>query len=146
MELLYKYIVCMAVIFLLGLSLRTKPRVSLLAGIGGAVGYIVYLLCPSAPLGFLFSSLTLALLGEIFARLCRIPSSIFMVLGIFPLVPGTGLYETMAHAFLGDYAQALKAGGDAIIGIALMAVAFAFVTVSFRIFAPIKRRKGNAAK
>lgn len=140
----YKYVVCLVVIFLVGLSLRTKPLVSLLAGAGGAVGYVVYLLCPTAPLGFLFSSLTLALLGEIFARLCKVPSSIFMVLGIYPLVPGIALYKTMAHAFSGDYAQALQTGADALIGIALMAVSFAFVTVAFRIFTPAKAREKQA--
>ncbi|MBE7010038.1 MAG: threonine/serine exporter [Ruminococcaceae bacterium] len=132
---IYKYIVCLVVIFLVGLSLRTKPMVSFIAGACGAVGYVVYLLCPTPPLGFLLSSLVLALLGEIFARVCKVPSSIFMVLGIYPLVPGIALYKTMAHAFSGDYSQALQTGADALIGIALMAVSFAFVTVSFRIIA-----------
>lgn len=137
----YKYVVCLVVIFLVGLSLRTKPLVSLLAGASGAVGYVVYLLCPTAPLGFLFSSLTLAVLGEILARVCKAPSSIFMVLGIYPLVPGIALYKTMAHAFSGDYGQALQTGADALIGIVLMAVAFAFVTVTFRILTPAKTKQ-----
>jgi len=138
---IYKYIVCLVVIFLVGLSLRTKPMVSFIAGACGAVGYVVYLLCPTAPLGFLFSSLTLAVLGEILARVCKAPSSIFMVLGIYPLVPGIALYKTMAHAFSGDYGQALQTGADALIGIVLMAVAFAFVTVTFRILTPAKTKQ-----
>jgi len=145
MEYIYKYIVCMVVIFLVGLSLRAKPLDSFLAGVGGALGYIVYLLSPTAPLGYLFSSLTLAVWAEVFARILKIPSSIFMILGIYPLVPGIALYQTMAHAFRGDYAQALQTGGDALIGIALMAVSFAFVAVSFRIVSPtnkeIKKKK-----
>lgn len=133
MEYVYHYLACLLVIFFVGLSLKAKPWVSLLGGAGGAVGYLVYLLCANQQLGFLCGTLVLAFLSELFARICKMPSSIFMILGIYPLVPGIALYQTVAYAFRGEYLKALEQGGDALVSIALMAVAIAFATVVFRI-------------
>ncbi len=140
MAYIYYFAVCMAVIFFVGLSLRAKPWVSLLGGAAGAVGYLVYMLCDEQKIGFFLSALVLALLSEILARLCKMPASIFLVLGIFPLVPGSALYHMMAHAVQGNYRMALHYGGDAVVSIVLMAVAIALVPTIFRILIGNKNR------
>ena len=141
MNYLYHYFACLLVIFFVGLSLKAKPWVSLLGGVLGGVGYLVYLLCSTPQLGFLCGTLVLALLAEIFARICKMPSSIFMILGIYPLVPGIALYQTIAFAFRGEYAKAMEKGGYALVSIALMAVAIAFVTVVFRVISRARKEK-----
>lgn len=123
----------MAVSFLVGLSLKARPVISLIGAVLGGVSYLVYLLCPTIQLGFLAGTLVLALLAEIFARICKIPASLILILGIYPFVPGSGIYQAVLSAVRGAYGQALKQGGDALICIALMAVSIAFVTVTFRI-------------
>ncbi|MGN1059047.1 MAG: threonine/serine exporter family protein, partial [Clostridia bacterium] len=82
MSYLYQYIVCIVVIFFVGLSLRTKPWISLLGGLAGGIGYLVYLLCPVPKIGFLLSALVITLFSELLARLCKMPANNFLVLGI----------------------------------------------------------------
>ena len=140
MTYLYYYFVCFIVIFFVGLSLRAKPWVSFLGGVAGALGYLVYLLCQEPKVGFFLSALVLTLLSELLARLCKMPASVFLVLGIFPLVPGSALYKMMAFAVQGEYRKALSSGGEALVSIVLMTVAIAFVPTVFRILFP-KRKK-----
>ncbi len=143
MEYVYQYLVCLVVIFFVGLSLRAKPWVSLLGGVSGAVGYLVYLLCSDPRLGFLLSALVLTLLSELLARICKMPASIFLVLGIFPLVPGSALYKMMAYAVQGEYRLALQFGGEAFVFIVLMTVAIALVPTVFRILFSGRRKKSS---
>ena len=133
MSYLYQYIVCVIVIFFVGLSLRSKPLISLLGGLAGGVGYVVCLLVPVPQLGYLLSALVLTLLSETLARLCKMPANIFLVLGIYPLVPGSALYKTMAYAVQGNYQEALKHGSEALVCIVLMTVAIALIPTIFRI-------------
>ncbi len=143
MEYVYQYLVCLVVIFFVGLSLRAKPWVSLLGGASGAVGYLVYLLCGEPRLGFLLSALVLTLLSELLARLCKMPASIFLVLGIFPLVPGSALYKMMAYAVQSEYRLAVQYGGEAFVSIVLMTVAIALVPTVFRILLSGRRKKSS---
>ena len=65
----------------------------------------------------------------------RCPVTIFMVAGLFPLVPGAGIYYTGYHLFMSDNSQALLKGLETIkiavaialgIGIVLSLPAFFF--------------------
>ena len=42
-----------------------------------------------------------SLLSEMFARLYKAPATIFVIVGCFPLVPGSGIYYTMLYAVQG---------------------------------------------
>lgn len=135
---LYQYIICTIVIFFVGLSLNAKPKIALIAGAAGAVGYVVYLLCPEAKIGYFLSALVLTLLSELLARLCKLPANNFLVLGIYPLVPGIALFRTTAYAVRGDYQMFLECGSEALVCIILMTVAIALIPTVFRIIS-----KGN---
>ena len=143
MTYLYHYLVCLVVIFFVGLSLRTKPWVSLLGAVGGAIGYLVYLFCSEPKVGVLLSAFVLAVLSEVLARICKMPASIFLVLGIFPLVPGSDLYQMMAYGVQGDFAAAITHGGEAFVSIVLMAVAIAFVPAVFKVLFSNKKPQKN---
>ncbi len=133
MEYLYQFLACLVVIFFVARALHTNLKIGVIAACVGAVGYVTFLLCPSPKVGFLLSSAVLTFLSEVFARACRVPSTIFVVLGIYPLVPGIALFETGALAVSGQYMEALLSAFDVIISLLLMAMAIAFVSVSFRI-------------
>ena len=133
MNYVYIFLVCTLVSFFIGISMHAKPWVSLLGGLVGGIGYVVYLVCPSPRAGYLFSALVLTLLSELLARICKTPSNNFLVLGIYPLVPGTALYQTMAYAVQGEYLRALEQGGEALVCIVLMTVSIALIPTIFRI-------------
>lgn len=79
---------------------------SFLGSVIGAIGWIVYL-C----MGFLdnqfaqnfIAMLCVSILSEILARLFYAPATIFIMIGFFPLVPGSGIYYTMLYAVQGQY-------------------------------------------
>lgn len=73
---------------------------------GGALGWLVYLL--AAPLVHsdiiqsFFAALAISAWSEIMARLRRCPVTSYLLVALFPLVPGGGIYYTMEHAMSGE--------------------------------------------
>ena len=49
-------------------------------------------------------------LAECFARLMKAPATIFLIIGILPLVPGSGLYNAMDHLISGDSVMFAQVG------------------------------------
>ena len=80
-----------------------RGRTLLLASLGGALGWLVYLLSLKAGCSMVvstfFASMVLATLSRAVAFRLRTPTTLFLLCGIFPLVPGAGIYYT-AYYFL----------------------------------------------
>ncbi len=76
------------------------------AGITGAVAWMVYLLAGHMGASFwvasFFSTMVLTALSRVFAIWRRTPITIFLICGIFPLVPGAGIYYTAYYLINGD--------------------------------------------
>lgn len=87
-------------------TFRVSPRHYLASGVTGAVGWLVYVLCAdllamSAPVATLVAALPLTVCARFFAIRHKAPITLFLLCGIFPLVPGAGIYYT-AYYFLRD--------------------------------------------
>lgn len=70
----------------------------------GTFGWIIYLATRFLDNIFLQSfvaMLCVSLLAEMMARLYKAPATIFIIVGCFPLVPGSGIYYTMLYAVQG---------------------------------------------
>ena len=80
----------------------------LLFFLGGALDWIVYLLCihngSSMFVGLLFATITAAFTSEIFARILHAPVIILLVPMLIPLIPGGDLYRTMDALVRGEKA------------------------------------------
>ena len=87
----------------------------LLCGLAGASGWLIYQLItmffPDAVVAATFFG---AAVVTCFSRLVstwrRMPTTVYMIPGIIPLVPGIGIYYTMFYAVMGDYTEALLWG------------------------------------
>lgn len=102
----------------------------LICAFGGGLGWLVYLL--SAPLGnditqTLCAAIVIAAYSEIMARIRRCPVTGYLLVGIFPLVPGGGVYYTMEHAingentlFLDSFLHTLGIAGALAVGVLLV--------------------------
>ena len=91
------------------------PRRSLpYCALVGAVGWFVYELLTMFGLDSAAASLLavipLTLLTRIFAIVLKMPVTIFLLSGIFPLVPGAGIYYTAYYFIQGNNALALSNG------------------------------------
>jgi uncharacterized membrane protein YjjB (DUF3815 family) len=116
-----------------GILFQVSRRHFAACGITGAVGWLAYLLC-AGPAGFspamatFMATLPLTALSRWFAIRHRAPVTIFLLCGIFPLVPGAGIYDTAYYFLRDDRAQCVSKGAETIkialaiaLGIALVA-------------------------
>ena len=96
-----------------------SPRRELLfTGLTGAAGWAVYLLAMGLGSGAVSASflatLALAWLSRVFSFARKAPVTVFLICGIFPLVPGAGIYYTGYNFFMGLDGQALDKGLETI--------------------------------
>ncbi len=80
----------------------------------GAVGWFVYELLvmfgADSATASLLAAIPLSLLARIFSITIKMPVTIFLLSGIFPLVPGAGIYYTAYYFIQGDNTLALSNG------------------------------------
>ena len=131
MNILYYTMISMGVSLSIGIMLNAKIKISILGAALAGICYCVFVLCPSPKLGYFLSTLLLTLLCELMAKKVKTPSTMFLIIGIYPLVPGVGIYKTIIQIMQADYVNALKTGGDTFVYIALMATAIAIISIIF---------------
>ena len=112
--------------------LKMKGKQIVLAGIGGAVTWLVYLLMQNYIDGYfvpyLIASIFVGIYAEIMARVNKAPATIFLTAAAVPLIPGGSLYYTMLGIVEKDSA-AFSENGIAALTIAL-AISLGFVIVA----------------
>jgi len=81
----------------------------LIAGFGGALGWLVYLLGGKTILAGFFAAAAISLFSEIMSRLRRCPVTGYQLVALLPLVPGGGIYYAMGYCLEGDTEQFLSA-------------------------------------
>lgn len=117
--------------------LNAPPRTVLPASLTGLAGYVLYaLLAGPAGQGMLFSyfaaTLAIAAACEIEARLMRLPSTVFLLTALVPLVPGYTFYCAMLAMVEDKGALAAAYGLEAVQIVAAIAVGAAVASVCFR--------------
>ena len=119
------------------------PRKSLpFCGLVGAVGWFVYelavMLGADSAAASLLAVIPLTLLTRVFAIVLKMPVTVFLLSGIFPLVPGAGIYYTAYYFIQGNNALALSNG----ISTFKVAVALA-IGITLVLSVPIPKRHRN---
>ena len=82
-------------------------------GLTGAIGWVFYTVMEASYdiiAATFIATLVLTLIARIFSVLRRSPVTLFLVSGIFPLVPGVGIYYTSYYFILGDLSLAAAKG------------------------------------
>ena len=113
--------------------LFTAPKHQLVfCGLTGAAGWLVYLLLMNNNAGIgvanLAAAFTLTLMARIFAAVERHPVTVYLLAGIFPLVPGAGIYYTSYYFIMHDMEQFASKGAETIIiaGSIVFGIVFGF--------------------
>ena len=98
--------------------------------IGGAGRFLYCLLIPncSPPEATLLAAILVVLLSRLFAVKERCPVTIFLISGMFPLVPGGGIYWTAYYIVTGEMELAAEKGFTAVkVAVAIvLAIVFVF--------------------
>lgn len=119
------------------------------AVVGGVIGWIVYLLfdhlTESILLSSMFAAFIVCIWSEIMARVIKAPVNVFMIPGLIPIIPGSGLYHTMRAMVNKDSASLSARGSETgltLIGLAVGIVAASVIFVYYRdLSCAVKNRK-----
>lgn len=82
-------------------------------GIAGIVSEGVYLMIGGSvgePFAILIAAAAVTAVTRSFANLRKMPVTVYLIAGIIPLVPGTGMYKTVYNLISSDYVQAMNVG------------------------------------
>jgi len=74
----------------------------LIGGLGGALGWLVYLLLDSSLMGAFWAAMAIGAYSEMMARLIHCPATGYLLISLLPLVPGGGVYYAMSYCVAGD--------------------------------------------
>ena len=109
---LYKVIGAFIAIFSFAIMLETPKKYIGYAGLVGAIGWLVYLLVleqtPNEIFATFHSALAIAFVSQIFARVFKLPVTVFLVAGILPTVPGSGMYRIVYYFIQNDTDKAAQ--------------------------------------
>jgi len=146
-----------AVVFLLfgffstlGFALLFNCPKRLLAPVSviGAIGmFIMMVLIPASGMisACFFGTCAIAIMAEFGARIFKDATTIFIIPGIIPFVPGAQLYQTMSYMLVGNYAESASTGIQALITAGSIAIAIVLVAtfsrLAFSVARRIRRRK-----
>ncbi len=114
-SMLVQFVVAMVATISFGITFQVGRRHYWTCGFVGAVGWTIYIACTTlggmtAPMATLIATLPLAALSRFFAIRHKAPITVFLLTGIFPLVPGAGIYYTAYYFLRNDRALCTSKG------------------------------------
>ena len=114
-----------------------------IASLGGALGWLVYLLLDKTIPGAFWAAVAIAVYAELMARVRRCPVTGYLLVGLLPLVPGGGIYYAMRHGVAGETDAFLSAllhtfGMAAALAVGAMLASSVFRAVFPRLHPPKK--------
>jgi len=117
----------------------------LLCMLGGALSWGVY--CLTIELGcgeltaYFWSSLFASVYSELMARIRHFPAISYLLLSLFPMIPGAGVYYTMTYAVQGDMERFANRGMFTAAIAGIMAVGILLGSTVFRMYSDWKSRR-----
>lgn len=123
-----KIILSFIISFFVGIMLNMNVKISLLAALAGCISYTVFILTSNAHAAYFLATFVLSLASGILAKLAKAPSTVFIIIGIYTLVPGSGVYQTIISIINSSYESALSLGASTLINLTLMSMAIAIST------------------
>ena len=114
-----------------------------ITGMGGALGWMVYLLVMEWQGQDIFAAfvaaMSIAVYSEVMARVRKYPITAYLVVSYFPLVPGGFIYRAMYYGIQGERQLFLETGIQTIGIAASIAVGTLLVSTIVRTYATWKR-------
>lgn len=118
---------------------------SFICVLGGILTWVVYVVCLKQGIGeigaYFWGAVFASLFAEIFARIRKYPATSYLVISIFPLIPGSGVYYTMEHAVKGEMELFASKGMSTAAIAGVMAVGILLISTTVRLWSQRKFRK-----
>ncbi|MEY8390277.1 threonine/serine exporter [Lachnospiraceae bacterium] len=107
-------IVAMVSVLAFGVSFHIPKSEYLYCALNGGLGWAVYRLCQNGGFGptasALWAALVLTLAARILSAVRKMPSTVFLIAGIFSLVPGSGIYYTSYYIIMNELSRGSSKG------------------------------------
>ncbi|MCR4829860.1 MAG: threonine/serine exporter family protein [Pseudobutyrivibrio sp.] len=127
-EYITQFVVAMIATFAFAIVFNAPKTELFFCGLSGAIGWIFYSIIASnlgAPtLGNIVGSLLLTMFSRTLAAKRKNPVTVYLISGIFPLVPGAGIYYTSYYLIMNDMTtfssyglSTIKTAGAIVMGI-----------------------------
>jgi len=134
------FVFCGCTGFIILFNIHGKGK--LLCALGGALTWAVYLLTLELTGGeltaYFWSALFSSLYSEIMARIRKYPAISYLVISIFPIIPGAGAYYTMNYAVQGQMDLFASKGMFTAAIAGIMAVGILLGSTGFRMYSDWK--------
>ena len=118
---------------------------SMLCALGGAITWAAYLLTEklggSDLTAYLTSAMIASLYSEIMARIRKYPAISYLVISLFPLIPGASVYYTMNYAVRDEMNAFADTGMHTIAIAGVIAVGVLLISTLFRMWTTFKRNR-----
>lgn len=100
---LIQFVVAMLATIAFAILFMAPRKELLFCGFTGALGWLVYYIMTQLYVNIIMSAAVATFVLTIFARafavIRRTPATVYLIAGIFPLVPGAGIYYTAYYLF-----------------------------------------------
>lgn len=112
----------------------------------GGLGWFVYsVLIPNGEKAgtesYFWGSIAVALLSEVLAFLKKNPATVYLIPGLLPLVPGSGMFQTMRAAVTGNLDNALHLALTTLTTAGATALAVAIIASIARLLAMFAKKR-----
>ena len=115
-----------------------------IAAAGGALAWATYLVVVhyyDSVIANFVGGIVVSLFSEAVARPRRTPSTCFLIIGLLPLVPGSGIYYTMKYYVQGQYADFAAKGMATLTAAGAIALGVMLVISMVRMFLHIQHHR-----
>lgn len=114
-----QFLVCFFATLSFAVLFSAPKRQLVYCGLTGAAGWLVYLVLMQSEAGIAVANLaaafTLTLMSRIFAAVEKHPVTVYLLAGIFPLVPGAGIYYTSYYFIMHEMEQFAAKGAETVL-------------------------------
>lgn len=115
----------------------------ILCTIGGVVSWLVYILLLRLGIGeisaYFAAAVVASAYSEVMARVRKYPAISYLVVSIFPLIPGASTYYTMTYAVNNDTQNFVNQGMHTIAIAGIIALGILMVSTCFRAYGSMKK-------
>lgn len=138
--------------FWFGIMFNIRGKNLWYASFGGFVAWVAYLLCglvlPEEVVQYFVASVVISIYSEAMAVYRKTPVTVFIILGMVPLVPGGSIFYTMQHLIMKEYQLSYEVGAYtfAIAGSIAMGILIASFLVQLFKFSILYNEKINEKK
>ncbi len=149
MEIFIQIVASFIAVVAFSIKLEVPKKYVCIAGTVGAIAWLVYLLCTHFGLddivAYFVSTLVVAIISVILSKILNAVSTIFLIPGILPTVPGVAMYKMIYYLINNNHAESTYYLLQAIFIAAGMALAI-FITESIKGIKLIRKELKNENK